>query len=256
MNSPQIRPPKVLIVEDDARCALALMRSFRESNSSVFFEVDISEDVSSALTYIDRDAIDIYVVDLELPDKSQYGLSVENGKKLISRISNRTNAGILVHSDSELDDEGEESLSLGADDYLEKSAKPEIVRAQTLALWRRVKMTRQEANRRLVHTGRTFRIREWRFVIGERIVTSQTDQGVRLSPTEHAFLSYLCTVDDHEIDRREFNEAILNRPAHKRDQRIDNLVYRIRQKLGDCLLLTSKTEGTYQLTDVTELRAK
>ena len=250
----QARTPRVLIVEDNAQYAVSLVRSFRQSGSLGFFEVDIATDLSSAWPYVERDEIDIYVVDLALPKAPERADSVENGKKLVSRIVERTNAGILVHSDRSLEREGEEMFALGADDYLEKGMKPEIVRAQAFALWRRIRMTRQGSSRFFVHTGRTFRIRDWRFVIGDRVVTSDANEAKRLSPTEHALLAYLCTVEDHQIDRREFNEAILNRPAHMRDQRIDNLIYRIRQKIGECLPLTSKSHGAYKLVDVKELR--
>ncbi len=252
---PQARTPRVLIVEDNTQYAVSLVRSFRQSGSFGLFEVDIATDLSSAWPYVERDEIDIYVVDLALPKSPERVDSVENGKKLVSHIAERTNAGILVHTDRSLEREGEEMFALGADDYLEKGGKPEIVRAQAFALWRRIIMSRQGSNRLFVHTGRTFRIRDWRFVIGDRVITNDVNETARLSPTEHALLAYLCTVEDHQIDRREFNEAILNRPVHMRDQRIDNLIYRVRQKVGECLQLTSKAHGAYKLVDVKELRA-
>jgi DNA-binding response OmpR family regulator len=150
---------------------------------------------------------------------------------------------------------GEEIFGLGADDYLDKGTKPKILRMKALALWRRIKMTRTNANKRFVHTNRVFRIRDWRFVVGDRRLTNCANVTIRLSPTEHAFFCYLCTVDDHQIDRQEFNIGVLGRPAHLKDMRIDNLVYQINRKLGTCVQNTSKEDGTYKLLDIKELRA-
>lgn len=250
------RAPRVLIVEDSLPYAHALMRSLREAQYPLLFEVDLASNISEVLPYLDRDEIDIYVVDLALPEKPKDIDLVENGKKLVGRIYETSDAGILVHTNTPLWRDGEELFALGADDYIEKGTAPEILRAQATALWRRIRMTRASSNSRIVHTNQVFCIRDWQFVVGDRLLhNSLENRTVRLSPTEHAFLCYLCTADDHKIDRREFNVGILGRPAHKQDQRIDNIVYQINKKLGMCVQNISKEDSTYRLFAVKELRA-
>jgi DNA-binding response OmpR family regulator len=265
------RLPKILIVEDDIRYAFELTRALKSPGQITRFDVDVVPDISQAMSYVDHDEVDIYIVDLILPEAaSSLNKCVDNGKNLVKRIIERSNAGIIVHSDIPLDrsDAGiiadsnapsephaEELLTLGADDYLEKGVKPEIIKAKVQALWRRIKMTRPDATIHFVHTNRIFRIGQWRFVIGNRDLRDTSGRMARLSPTEHAFLQYLCTVEDHEIDRREFNVAVLGRPPYEEDRRIDNLFYRIKEKLGGSIQLISKGEGVYKLLEVSELRA-
>lgn len=249
--------PKILIVEDNARYAFELMRVFKDPSKEARFDVDVVATVEQAMVYVDRDSIDIYVVDLRLPmGESDLAEKVQSGKQLVRLIVDRSNAGIIVHSNIPMGRDAEELFRLGADDYLEKGNKPEFVRAKAEALWRRIVMTRPNTAPQFVHTNRVFRIGQWRFVIGKRDLNTETGNSIRLSPTEHAFLRYLCTVEDHEISRRDFNVGILGRAAYEEDRRIDNLVYRIREKLGDDIRLISKRDGIYRLMDVTEIRSQ
>jgi DNA-binding response OmpR family regulator len=250
-----MQTPRILIVENDVTYASGLRQAYKVPPYAGSFEVELSPDVADAMHYLDRDEIDIYVVDLGVPNIPNSIDSIENGKALVKRILDRSMAGVMIHTSTRISDEGEGLLMLGADDYVEKGTEPEIICAKTVALWRRIKLTRPEASAHTIHANRVFRICDWRFVIGDRSVTNDLGEITRLSQTEHAFLRYICTVEDHQIDRREFNVAILNRPIHQQDKRIDNLVYRIRQKLGDCLQLVSKNDGNYRLINFKELRA-
>jgi DNA-binding response OmpR family regulator len=61
--------PKVLIVEDDRDYADALMRALRETDPafpSARFDVNSTSDPDVAIQYAERDAIDIFIVDLKL----------------------------------------------------------------------------------------------------------------------------------------------------------------------------------------------
>jgi DNA-binding response OmpR family regulator len=249
-----IRSPRVLVVEDQEKCALDVMRSLREPGHASF-EVDVVSNLSEALRYVERDEIDIYVVDLALPADPNSIDQEKNGKQLVRQIFAKSNAGILVHTHVPLSSAGEELYELGADDYLEKGDEPKILRSKAFALWRRIRATRPSTNSHFVHRNRVFRIREWRFVVGDRIAIDDDGKSVRLTPTEHEFLCYVCTVEGHQIDRREFNVGVLGRPIHKQDQRIDNLVYQINQKFGTCLHNVCKEDGTYKLQPVKELRS-
>jgi DNA-binding response OmpR family regulator len=249
--------PRVLIVEDNVRYAFELMRVFKDSLQQNVGDVDIASNVQQALVHVDRDDVDIYVVDLRLPlGESDPKERVESGKALVRRIIEKSNAGIIIHSSIPIGADAEELLKLGADDYLEKGVGPEIVRLKIEAVWRRIIMSRSGNTAHFVHANRAFRVGSWRFTIGNRELTTETGKTVRLSPTEHAFLGHLCTAENHEIDRREFNVGVLGRPAFHEDQRIDNLVYRIREKLDGNIQLISKRDGLYRLMNVTELRTK
>lgn len=248
--------PKILIVEDNARYAFELLRVFKHPHVDSQYQVDVATTTDEASVYVDRDCIDIYIVDLKLPAGSADSTAKsENGKRLVQLIAERTNAGIVILTNVQMREVSEELLKLGADDYLSKGLELKFVKAKIDALWRRVMMARPNTANKFVHTNRTFRVGPWLFVIGERDLRNDVDKVVRLSPTEHAFLRHLCTVEDHEITRSEFNINILGRRESEEDRRIDNLVYRIRGKLGEGVQLVSKRDGAYKLINVSEVRS-
>jgi DNA-binding response OmpR family regulator len=60
-------PIRVLLVEDDLDCARLVSRRLRWSRAAAFV-VDHAADLQSALARIERDEIDVLLLDLELPD--------------------------------------------------------------------------------------------------------------------------------------------------------------------------------------------
>lgn len=245
-----IAAPKVLIVEDNLKYAIELLRCFKAAGPE-FIDADAAPDFDTALQYVHEDTIDIYIVDLKL------GLTEdsEKGIKLVEKILETTKAGVIVHSSIPAEREAVPLLMLGADDYVEKPVKAEILRAKILALWRRIQLTRPSYSKSLAHTGRIFAIGKWRLVIGSRELKSDDDEKVKISSTEHALLRHLCVVLDHEIDRETFNVTILGRRPLEQDKRIDNFVYRLRHKLGGSLQLKSMKDGTLKLMDVQEIKS-
>ena len=248
--------PRILIVEDDTDYAVQLMAALKRVDANdAFSQIDIAPDVKSALAYLDMDVIDIYIVDLKLVENAQESNeSKEIGKRLIKKILEASNAGLIVHSTLPVETEAEALLDQGADDYLHKTNPMDVVRAKVLALWRRVQLTRPKPNNKTVHKNRTFLVGNWRFVIGSRQLKDGDGNAIRISPTEHAFLRYICTVEGHEIERKEFNVGVLGRGPLEEDKRIDNLVYRLREKLGGTFQLLPVGGGAYKLLDVKELR--
>jgi DNA-binding response OmpR family regulator len=250
--------PRVLIVEDNLRYALELMRALRALTPQVpvRFDVDVTPDVDEALQRLKNDAVDIFIIDLKLENKDRSGSEdPEVGKELLKKIVENSNAGAIIHSSSPAETEAPELFSLGADDYIEKPIDSDIIRGKVLALWRRIQLTRSNVSSSYAHAHRAFKIGNWRFVVSDRLLRGEGDQTVRVSPTEHAFLRHMCVVPDHEIDRETFNVTILGRKSFEKDKRIDNFVYRLRAKLGPSLDLISKGEGAYKLIGVIELKA-
>jgi DNA-binding response OmpR family regulator len=250
--------PRVLLVEDDEEYAIDLQSKLRHSHAkSPRLSVDIARDFETALKFLDEDQIDIYIIDLSIIESpGTKDARKEAGIRLIQRIVARSSAGIIVHSSLSQDTEAEPLLNGGADDYIEKSLHaPQIIGAKIWALWRRIQQTRPQFSERFVHSRRVFQVGNWRFVIGDRDLVSVSGETARLSPTEHAFLRHLCTLEGHEIERREFNVSVLGRKEHEDDGRIDNMIYRLRDKLGPSFDLISKGKGVYRLLSVKVLNS-
>ena len=247
------RAPEILIVEDDARLAVALVNAFEDWETKKLHgrcKAHIALTVDRARSFLSDDSIDIYVVDLIL-DEAQPDRRI--GAEFIADIVARTKAGIIVFTSlGEADAKATELLRQGADDYIRKPADLIYVLARVEALWRRTQYVRPTTRGLHTHNNREFILGSWRFAIGSRILSNSEGDKLKLSPTEHAFLRYLCVNEMHECDVATFNVEVLGRETHEENMRVDNLVYRLRTKLGNNLELVAN-DGKYRLLQVKEI---
>jgi DNA-binding response OmpR family regulator len=250
--------PRVLIIEDQKEAAEALERILSEPPTPPHYiqcRVEALTVVDSVQQYLERDAIDVYIVDLKLKKDKTSVPDKKLGEELVRKIHEATNAGIIVYS-SEPIEQTVESLAEGADDYIEKGTPKDIIKSRVFALWRRIKPTRPAFSDAYFHNSRTFLIGVWRFMVGSRELLDERGNTVRISPLEHAFLSYMTTIESHEIDREHFNVYVLGRETYHDDRRIDNLVSRLRKKLGDSVQFIANRSGGYKLLAVREIVQK
>lgn len=256
------RPLRLLIVEDETWYAANLLQSLQRGPNPDDFplEINLATDGNRATEYINSDSIEIYIVDLEIPEHEGQGVSEDVGRRVAERVLEYSNAGLIIHSKIPAERNADAFIELGADDYIEKGnledekTVRDLVRRKARALWRRVQLLRPTDSRGSEHPGRTFLIGRWRFVVGDRELHDSSGNRVRLSATEHAFLQHLINTAGHEIDRERFNVDILERKGDESEMRIDNLVYRLRNKLDHSLFL-SKGKGRYKLMNVKQVRS-
>jgi DNA-binding response OmpR family regulator len=253
--------PRILIVDDNPIHASAIKRALRDPSSIIGrlkCEIDVVEDLTTARQYLREDSVDIYFLDLEISEKAGEGLlHASVGKDFVRNVVKTTNAGVIICSSFAAETEAAELLEVGADDYVEKTSAPDVIAARTLSVWRRTLQSRPASSRtvKFAHVGRTFILDDWCFVIGNRTVTNVVyGATVKISPTEHAFLRYLCAVDDHTIDSEIFNIDVLDRDQYKVHVRLDNFVHRLRKKFDGRLELTSQGDGVYKLLNVREIK--
>lgn len=269
-KSPQTLP-RILIVEDDNEYAIQLKRALLESNEiapSVKFEVEIVSDVSAARKHVQADDVDVYFVDLRF--KTAMGEeSAEPGLALVREIGTKINAGLIVHSTLPADSQAAQLLSESADDYIEKMSRHgdyapnydqrpiyKMIRAKAVAVWRRVQLVRPAIANKYAHSGRVFKVGDWRFTVSSRDLEDYSGKHLRITPTQHAFLRFLCTVEEHEIDRETFNLVILGRPEIEKDKRMDDFIYRFKNKVGPSVQIVSRRDTSYKLVSVEELRRR
>src|SRR5205807_8638238 len=132
--------PRILIIDDKPKDAELLGRALNEQWSQakdigqVKFEIKIVTDPSSVEPYLIADDVDIYIVDLKLKHSAISQEDVFLGEALIKRISETTNAGVIVFSSEPAEIQSAQSLLQGADDYVWKSTPAHIIQARVLAL--------------------------------------------------------------------------------------------------------------------------
>lgn len=252
--------PRILIVDDNDEDTANIKRVLRAPGSTLGrlkCKIESVRDVVSARSYLRDDSIDIYFLDLDIWECEGEGLGTEIGKAFVRDVVDGTNAGIIVCSVRAMEKEGVPLLEYGADDYVDKSFGYEIIPSRTLSLWRRALLNRPSNSheRRPAHLGRAFLLGNWRFVVGNRIVTNKDGGSIKLSITEHAFLRHICVVDDHMINSDILNIEVLGRDSSRTQVRLDNFVDRLRERFSETLELYSQgRNGFYKLLNVQELK--
>lgn len=117
---------KLLLVEDSARLAAALLTGFRGEG----FAVDHAGDGRTALAYLETHEYDLLILDLMLPRLP--GLEV-----LRTLRAAQAPTRVLILSARDQIEDRVEALNLGADDYLLKPFDFAELKARVLALLRR-----------------------------------------------------------------------------------------------------------------------
>ena len=161
----------ILIVDDEP----AIRRFLRTSLTAQGFQVIEAQDGKSALEEMQRDPIDLLVLDLGLPDI--------DGFEIITRLRHSGSSVPILVLSSRTDEAGKvRALDLGADDYVTKPFGVEEVLARVRAALRH-KMQSQGENP-VFHSG------DLTVDLVRRIVTVG-GRDVKLSPREYDLLRML-----------------------------------------------------------------
>ncbi|MFL5835260.1 MAG: response regulator [Solirubrobacteraceae bacterium] len=165
------RPPRVLVVEDDAEIAQALQRSLRMEG----YEVRIAGDGESALAEADGFNPDLVVLDLGLP--------TVDGMDVARHLRERGDVPILILTARDAVDARVEGLDAGADDYLVKPFAIGELLARIRVALRHRGSTQQPALRHVERDGLSIDL-------DARRVERDGDT-VHLTPTEFELLARL-----------------------------------------------------------------
>ena len=221
------RPPRVLLIEDDVRLAREVAW-FLGRNGLEVRTLHRGELAASAA----NDA-DIVVLDWMLP-----GL---DGLEVCRALRAAHHLPILMLTAREGDASEVRALEEGADDYLCKPVRPEVLLARIRALLRRAPSPGE-----LGSTG-TLRIGGLVVDPGRREVHHE---GVELTLTdaEYALLHLLAVHAGGVVSRDALSMALCGRPHDGLDRSVDQYIARLRRKLGDSgraprLLKTVRGEG-------------
>jgi DNA-binding response OmpR family regulator len=251
-----MRAPQILIVDDNEEDAKRIAMALRNPDSSIGeLECEIREvrDVASAREHLERDDIDLYILDLGVAERYGESADKEIGKEIVEMVIDKTSAGIIVCSGLAIDEEAPPLIEYGADDYVEKTHGFSTIAARVISVWRRVHTERRSKQS---HSGRKFLIGDWMFTVGDRTITNLSGAKKKLSITEHILLRYLCVVENHAIDGEVFNIEVLRREKGDKQVRMDVFIPRLRAKLDDSIdLSTQGRTGVYKLLGVQEVNA-
>jgi len=211
-------PDRILIVDDDPEIRRLLVDYLAKNG----FETVPARDGREMTLMLERHAIDLVVLDLNLPDA--------DGLTLCRDLRARSSQPVLM-----LTARGEEAdrivgIEIGADDYLVKPFSPRELVARIKAVLRRTRALppnlRSEAQRCLVFAG-------WRLDTATRTLTAPDGVAVPLSGGEYRLLRLLLDHPNRVLNRDQLTELIHGRTAEPYDRAIDVQVSRLRQRLRD-----------------------
>ena len=132
----------ILMIEDDDRLALMVGDYLRQSG----FDFSHCGDGASGLAHLQKNAIDLIILDLMLPDMD--GLQVCQKVRALSGPESQTAILMLTAKGDPMD--RILGLELGADDYLPKPFEPRELLARIKAVLRRKSSSNTEGHAKLV----------------------------------------------------------------------------------------------------------
>lgn len=216
---------RILLVEDDADLAAAILRALRAEN----FAVDHATNGEDGAHLGDTGQYDAAVLDLGLPVKS--GIAVLNEWRAAGRA-----LPVLILTARDGWSDKVEGFRAGADDYLTKPFRVEELVMRLRAL----------ARRAAGHAAP-------RVVCGPLSYDAQTGQfeldglPLRLTALEWRVLSALILRKESVIERLELLDRVYENDADPDSNSLEVIIARLRRKIGRDLIETVRGRG-YRLT--------
>jgi DNA-binding response OmpR family regulator len=201
-----------LLVEDDVKLS-RLVQEFLERQG---FEVSIEERGDKAAARILKEVPDLVILDLMLPGM--------DGMEVCRAVRSTYKYPIMM-----LTARGEEAdeltgLDLGADDYLTKPVKPQLLLARIKTLLRR--------SRRFDCTGEPLRLGKITIDIAKRMALEEEKQ-LELTSTEFDLLWLLVSHAGDILTRDQISHCLRGCEWNGSERSIDLSVSRLRKKLQD-----------------------
>lgn len=220
MNQSANNPYRILIVEDDI-ASRSLLSSYLSKEGYKVSETESADDLCQR---VEQEAIDLVLLDINLPGKD--GLTLTRELRSVSSV------GIILVTSKGDEIDRIVGLELGADDYVTKPFNPRelLVRAKNL-LWR--VRDSQQARTREKTNSQQWHFEGWSVDANKRLLTAPSGLSERLPEGEYKLLISLLNAPGAILSRDQLMDAIHDREWTPNDRSVDVMVGRLRRKLGD-----------------------
>jgi DNA-binding response OmpR family regulator len=204
---------RLLLIEDDERVRMALMRSLRDLRHQVASAPDAMTGLRAAID----DRPDLVVLDLGLPDL--------DGSQMLRMLRGVSDVPVIVATARDDEDEIVRVLGSGADDYVVKPFTAKQLEARIQAVLRRV-----GAGAATVDS--TVSVGPLR--IDPRGRSAHLDgRALELSPKEFDLLHYLAARAGEVVAKRQLLTDVWDLPFGGADKTVDVHLAWLRRKLGE-----------------------
>jgi len=201
---------RLLLVDDEPQ----IVRALTPALSAAGYAVEAAESGEAALTRMAADPFDVVILDLGLPDM--------DGKDVIVRLREWSEAPIIVLSARDLETEKIAALDLGADDFVNKP----VGIGELLA---RVRASLRGRDRRFSAQA-SFTCGDLDLDFAMRRVRVQGEE-VKLTPREYDLLRTLARHTGRVVTHRQVIAAVWGAGAQVDAQFVRVLVGQVRQKI-------------------------
>lgn len=201
----------ILLVEDNSKLVKYLKKMLTDEG----YHVATESRGDSAAYHIIREQPDLVILDIMLPGM--------NGEQICETVRDEYRGKILMLTALNSEQNEVTSLKLGADDYVTKPVKEEVLKARIAALLRRPKLTVEPQKIQFDN------------LIIDLIKRNVSYSGklIDLSPTEYELLTLLAKNADTVLSRDNIVYALRGREYDGVDRSIDLKISRLRKMLGD-----------------------
>lgn len=236
--------PHVLVIDDDPDIRELIVEYLGKNEMRVSAGAS-GKDLFAAL---DREAIDLVLLDLKLPG--------EDGMQLARTVRERATIPIVLLTGRNEEADRVMGLELGADDYVTKPFSPRELLARVRAVLRRyqVQTTLPERD----NARRAFRFSGWELNLRTRRLTSPAGVAVELSNGEFSLLSAMCRSPRRVLTRDQLLSMSRLHEAEVYDRTIDVQIRRLRLKIEadsahPALIITERGAGYLLASEVETL---
>lgn len=207
----------ILIVEDE-EFVLALMGAYL---SDAGFKISLAANGREMLALIDKEKVDLILLDLGLPD--------EDGLVLTRQVRARSSVPIIVLTGRTAHEDRLAALEMGADDYLTKPCDPReiVLRARNI-------LDRSAgAGRQAEKPADIVNFNNWTLDIASHTITDTSGETLPLTPAEFNLLTCFVRAPNRVLTRDHLLDAVSRYDDSPTDRMIDVLVSRLRKKIED-----------------------
>ncbi|MCJ8010969.1 response regulator transcription factor [Paenibacillus sp. KQZ6P-2] len=210
---------KVLVVDDDPEIRDVVHIFLRNEGYHVFE----AEDGLQALTILNREAVDLIILDVMMPNL--------DGIKACFKIRETSNIPIIMLSAKGEDIDKITGLTTGADDYVAKPFNPLELIARVKAQLRRQKLTGGSSGKS-VPDGAIIEINDLIIDKNRHIVTVR-DKEVLLTPLEFSILVLMASHRGHVFNVEKIYQSVWKEDKFLSDNTIMVHIRNIREKIED-----------------------
>lgn len=200
---------KILIVEDD----ISIQKELKELLETAGYEVDLVTDFSNTLEKIETTAVDLILLDINIPNR--------NGQYILKELRKKMNIPVIMVTSKNQETDEVLSMSYGADDFITKPYNPTILLLRINNLLKRTKT----------------RIEHYQYqnltVHPEKGIISNTKTEQLLTKNEMLIFSYLLSHQGQIVTRDELMTELWNNSEYINDNALTVNISRLRAKLKE-----------------------